>query len=568
MAADTNLQLHLPDLHAAGESAVPYHAKAVRVWLNELPMADHERAAEALIQGIATINRQSLSLTDRLAYLGAIDETAGSLLASLRQRVRHHPLPLSPHGEQIARLIRGLHRELALGYKRVLVDNTAAGLFGHLSKRASAAALHGAMAYLGELLLDYFQAYQLPEPGIWRDLHQLYGYAERHGLLGSKLPRLHTPYGKESNLQRLYLRLLLLTLASPYRLRPGELDWVHSALERWVGLCEVRRPPSHESGIGTLIIDLESDEPADQPLADSNIEPERYRIVMTIDLLPVLRQELTTFHEQGTLPKTSDGGTLSADIYRRLTQAWGTSPQRSFSRSERAHSLDVTIGFKSLTHLIAAGQGGEKPNGRLEVVPDDRPRAPGEYVVEPQLQDVWSLVYTSSGSMPSQDTLPPETHRCGTINESAGGFCLVTHKESQLRARVGELVGIHDESARGEWEIGVIRWMRDSDGEYMEFGVQMIAPCARVIQVCSDNSDPDNAVWESALLLPEVRAVMQPISLITYASGYPLGVGLTVEAPRGGVRLQLSRLLESTGSFSHYQCSPTDDLLSLLGECG
>ncbi|KAA3627794.1 MAG: hypothetical protein DWQ09_11575 [Proteobacteria bacterium] len=568
MSADTNLQLHLPDLQAAGDTAMPYQAKAVRAWLSELPMADHERAAGALIQGIASVNRQRLTLTDRLSYLGYVDETAGTLLASLRQRIRHHLLPLSPHGDQIARLIRGLHRELALGYKRVLMDNAEAGLFGHLSKRASALALHGAMAYLGELVLDYFQTYQPPQTGIWRDLHQLYRYAEQHGLLGSRLTELHTPYGKESNLQRLYLRLLLLTLASPYRLRPGELDWVNEALARWVGLCEVRPPPSHETGIGTLVIDLESDEPTDQSLENSEITPARHRIVTTIDLLPVLRQELTTFHELGTLPKTSDGGTLSADIYRRLTQAWGTSPQRSFSRSERAHSLDITIGFTSLCRLIAAGRGVETSAQPLDVVPDDRPRATGEYVIEPKSQDVWSLVYTSSGTSPDQDELPLETHRCGTINESAGGFCLVTHKESQLRARVGELVGIRDESARGEWEIGVIRWMRDSESEHMEFGVQMIAPCARVIRIGSGESDTGRIAGESALILPAVRAVMQPISLITALSGYPVGTSLSVESPAGDVTLHLSRMLESTGSFSHYQCSPDEGLVALLGECG
>lgn len=564
MAVDANLQLHLPDLQPTGDVAVPYQTKAVRAWLTELPVADDEHAANALISGIANVNRQTLHPADRLAFLQSVDETAGTLAAALRQRVRHHPLPLSPHGEQIAKLIRGLHRELALGYKRALVDHAGGEGSGGLTERAVTAAVHGAMVYLGELLIDFFQAYQLPETGIWRDLHQLYRYAERQRLLDSPLPPLHTPYGRESSLQRLYLRLLLLTLASPYRLRPGELDWVNDALERWVGLCEVRVPPTHETGIGILVVDLDSDEPADQPFPDAGGPVERVRIVMTTDLLPVLRKELTTFHEQGTFPKTSDGGTLSADIYRRLTQSWGTTPQRSFSRSERTHSLDVTVGFTSLCHLIGpAGEPASAPDN-LEVVPDDRPRSPGEYIVEPHARDVWSLVYTSPGTSPDPHALPTETHRCGTINESAGGFCLVTHKESQLRARVGELVGVRDESARAEWEIGAIRWMRDSEEHYMEFGVQMIAPCARVIRL----RGPDATAWEPALLLPEVRAMMQPISLITRAPGHPLGTELTVQTPEGALTFKLSRLLESTGSFSHYQCSDAARLLALLSDCG
>ena len=96
----------------------------------------------------------------------------------------------------------------------------------------------------------------------------------------------------------------------------------------------------------------------------------------------------------------------------------------------------------------------------------------------------------------------------------------------------------------------------------------MIAPCARVIRISSGESDTGRIGGESALILPEVRAVMQPISLITAPSGYPVGTSLTVENPAGDVTLHLSRMLESTGSFSHYQCSPNEGLLALLGECG
>ena len=180
MAADTTLQLHLPDLTATDVAAMPVQPKQVRAWLSNLPLADHECAAEALRAGIANVNRQPVAAGDRLTYLETVDETAGTLTAVLRQRIRHHPLPLSPHGEQVARLVRGLHRELAVGYKRVLADNAAAGMFGHLAKRASTAALFGALVALGELLPAYFQTYQLPEAAIWRDLHHLSRQAARH----------------------------------------------------------------------------------------------------------------------------------------------------------------------------------------------------------------------------------------------------------------------------------------------------------------------------------------------------------------------------------------------------
>jgi len=568
MTANSTLQLHLPDLGERGGAPMSYHTKAVRSWLSDLPLADIEQTAAALSAGLTNVNRQSVAPGDRLAYLDLAEETAGAVATSLRQRVRHHPLPLSSHGETIAHLIRDLHRGLATGYKRALLDGAQAGVMRHLPKRSMLAAVHGAMAYLGELLLDSFQTYRLPETGVWNDLHQLYRFAEEHNLTGNPLTRLHTPYGQDSNIQRLYLRLLLLTLASPYRLRPGELDWVNDSLANWVALCEIRTPPCHESGIGILVIDLDSDEPADQPPPASSQRAERYRILTTTDLLPVLRKELMLVHEQQILPRTSDGGTISPDIYRRLSQAWGTTPQRSFSRSERSHNLDVAIGFNALCRLIEDKKSGVSPQPVMEVVPDELPHTSGEYIVEPKGQDVWSLVYTNTSAVRDQHALPPETHRVDTINESAGGFCIVTRKESQLRARVGEIVGVCGETASGEWEIGVIRWMRDSGDAFMEFGVQMIAPCARAISMRPAKSAADDRHWQSALLLPEVRAVMQPVSLILRASGsIPNEIHWIVQGPEGELPLQLGRLLESTGSYAHFQCTSTNGLFTLLGDC-
>ncbi len=560
MTANTTLHLQLPEL-TPGEKTVPIQTALVRSWLAELPLADQEQSAQQLTAHIAAANRQPHHPTERLRYLETVGETAATLVQALRERVRHHPLPLSIHGEQVAQLIRGLHREQAIGYKRALHDAIGAEPSAPLAQGFLTQALFGAMAYLGELLLDYFQTYQHPEPGIWRDLHQLFRHAERNRLQGAQLTPLHTPYGRESSLQRLYLRLLLLTLASPYRLRQGELDWVNDSLERWVDYCEVRIPPTHESGIGVLVIDLDSDEPADQPPPASDSAARHYRIVMTIDLLPVLRQELTQSQERGGLPMTSVGSTLSADIYRRLTQAWGTSPQRSFSRSERAANLDVTVGFRSLCRRIAAGASAA-PHDALERVSDDKPRPLDENIVESHEQDVWSLVYTPYGANPDEDELPPETHRCGTINESAGGFCLVTHRESPLRARVGELVGIRDDAGPGEWEIGVIRWMRDSEKESMEFGVQMIAPFARLIEVNTGDA------WQPALVLPEIRAIMQPVSVIVEPFDPPPGSVVTVRAGNREMTLHLERLLESTGSFSHFQCAPSASWSPLFDEIG
>ncbi len=567
MTSKSQLQLHLPDAPVEGRTP-PCSAqdRAIQAWITNLPLADPKHSAELVTDALAKFDQQALKASEHLKVLKAFLPTVDELASQLRQKIRNHALPLSDPGNETAALIRNLHRQMATGYERVIATHDTAGLLGTLSKRDLLSALQGAMVYLAEMLFDYFQIYQPPEAGIWQDLHQLYHYAERNQQLNAPLAPMATPAGSETSLKRLYLRLLLLTLASPYRMRQGELVWVYSGLQRWIAHCDISVPPVHDTGLGVLTIDMMADEPAYQPAPGQPIGPERYRILTTIDLLPVLRQELTQIHENGTVEQTSDGGALSPDIYKRLTQAWSTTPQRSFSRSERTSEIQVTIGLGSIHHFIELGNldAFHEPSP-LDLVPDDHPRSRGEYVVENHPRDIWSLAYKHDiNTLEKDPSRTPEAHNCGTINESAGGYCLTTRRESNLRARVGELIGIHNNESNNPWEIGVIRWLRGGDMDWMEFGVQMIAPYARAVQIKTVDDRDDGGAKHPALLLPEVRAMRQPVSLVTESSTYPVGSTLTLVTAKGNVDITISRLLEATGSYSLYQFSSHTGVMEWL----
>ncbi|GAB4351788.1 MAG: hypothetical protein Kow006_16010 [Gammaproteobacteria bacterium] len=539
----------------------------MREWIANLPLADPASSAYLLRNALLRFSNETLKANERLRLLRVLQPIADRVAEGLRQKIRNHPLPLSQSGSETANLLRGLHRELANGYKQVIAAHDSSKRPGNLTKKELLAALQGAMAYLAELLFDYYRIYQQPEGGIWEDLHQLYRYGEERHLLDTPLPPLTTAAGAETSLKRLYLRTLLLALTSPSRLRQDELEWVHDRLHRWVSHCEMLIPPVHESGLGVLTIDLLADEPATQPAPGEQIAADRYRVLTTIDLLPILRQELIQAHEQGSVEPTRDGGALSPDIYKRLTQAWSSAPQRSFSRSERTSELQVTIGLASIHHFVTLG---DVPKGRttetLELVPEDHPRSPGEYVIESRPGDIWSLAYQSPGEADgkSGSMRSPEAHTCGTINESAGGYCLTTHRESNLRARVGELIAVHRDAASAPWEIGVIRWLRGGDEEWLEFGVQMIAPYARAVEIADIAIREGVSKWQPALLLPEVRAMRQPVSLVVPQASHAAGDSLLLRTPLGRAGITITRLLESTGSFALYQFTADAGVLEQL----
>lgn len=553
--------LQIPEPEPRGSAVLPTHPKDVRDWLDSLPLADPPAAADDIAGLLAAANRQTLPPEDRLTLLNLIESTAAHIAATLEQRYLGLPLPLSPASQETAARVRRLHHALATGYKVCIVDQTTSRLRRRLSSKPLASALYGAMAYLGAVLMDYYQTYLTHPGGVWFEINQLFLCADQSGLLETPLAPLAGRPVTDPTVRSLYLRLALLALASPYHLRQGEAAWAFAALTRWVPYVEISSGPAGQSEAGTLLLDLDSDGPVAHVSAPAAIGPHQ-RLIDTSGLLPVLRTEMIQAHEQNQPLRTESGARLSEDIYRRLYQAWSMVPQRVFSRSDRAHSCDVALGLSDIWWLLARNSAGA-PTGAstsgLAIVPDERPRGRAEYVVEPRQEDVWSRAYqadsepTARRADKPKRVHPPTTYLCTVLNESAGGLCLTCGKEAPLRARVGELVGIRD-GENHTWEIGAIRWIKDDDRDQLEFGIQMIAPTARpVLLRTPDQPDVGDA---RGLLLPELRPVNRPASLIAPSPPFIGGQTALVKVAGQLQRMRLTRLLESTGLFAHFQFEP------------
>lgn len=564
--AITKLQvpdLQIPEPEPKASKAVPTHPKDVRDWLDSLPLADPPAAADQIAALLSAANRQTLAPEDRLTLLNLIESTAAHIAATLDQRYLGLPLPLSSASQETAARVRGLHHALATGFKVCIVDQTAARLRRRLSWKPLASTLYGAMAYLGALLMDYYQTYLTHPGGVWFEINQLFLCADQNGLQETPLAPLAGRPVTDPTIRSLYLRLALLSLASPYHLRQGEAAWAFAALTRWVPHVEISSGPTAGSEAGTLLLDLDSDGPVAHVSAPASIGPHQ-RVIDTSGLLPVLRTEMIEAHEQSLPLRTESGARLSEDIYRRLYQAWSMVPQRVFSRSDRSHNCHMALGLSDIWWLLARDSAGATTGpstGGLAIVPDERPRGRAEYVVEPRQKDVWSRAYNADSEAAGgqadkvKRVHPPMTYLCTVLNESAGGLCLTCGKEAPLRARVGELVGIHDGESH-TWEIGAIRWIKDDDRDQLEFGIQMIAPKARAVLLRTpDQPDAGDA---HGLLLPELRPVNRPASLIAPSPPFTGGQTALVEVAGQLQRMRLTRLLESTGLFAHFQFEPTN----------
>jgi hypothetical protein len=119
--------------------------------------------------------------------------------------------------------------------------------------------------------------------------------------------------------------------------------------------------------------------------------------------------------------------------------------------------------------------------------------------------------------------------------------------------QVGELVGIKDSNSPSstEFSIGVIRRIKNwKDG--LELGIQKLAPCASAIATTSAVRGEQAQRSQRSLLLPELKALGQPATIITH-TWYRPGDDILARSHGHHARIRLTRLVENTGVYSQFE---------------
>ena len=205
--------------------------------------------------------------------------------------------------------------------------------------------------------------------------------------------------------------------------------------------------------------------------------------------------------------------------------------------------------------------------------------APSFSIAQPRSsrQDVWNQHYNSNvidydDSITSFSTtdkgldsifndaqsIQYETHMCKRVNESASGYCLSWHsganQSSPINALVGELVGIRElsENEDPQWGVGVIRWMKHTGSKQLELGIQKIAPHAISAGTMVVKNIKTSGTYLRTLVLPEIKSINQPMTLIA-PTHYSVGNILNLNIFGDKIIIKLSKLLETTSAFSHFQ---------------
>jgi hypothetical protein len=551
------MDLDLPRREKPGRLSFNTSTPAIQAWVDDLPLLNTMKTLELVNSALDQTNRLTIPPQQRHIVLELLSTSVMCISDALKKGFLGKQLPLLADSLRQAELVTELCNRMACGY-RIVVDDAGTS---EAQRPLLCTAIHRAIRYLSEILLTNYQIY-VPQPGgLWGIIHALYGLAEELRLSTLPVSDNTLPASASSSIETIYKQCLLLSLACPYRMRQNEIHYVYNGLLAWATASRLNHL-NHTQKLGLFAVNLRADlPPAYRALHDNPQAGDNWRILDTSEMAHRMQQAIS-----GNAGKTGKAtGLGDAQTMQKLMLAWGMMPKRKFSRYRQAASIRLVMGLNSIHRLCAPPviEERDERNGITETIRDH------QYLQDPTFEKTTSIPTEKQGASgakgESQHKLlrgaysaagsslnPVESWKME--NMSAGGFCMLWDSASASSAQVGELVAImpQNEDEKDDTQLGVIRWMKFTPEHGLELGIQLLSPGATAVwaSLCEDDVHPGNKL--QGILLPEIKAISQPASLLLPSLPFRSGCISTLENGEKKESIILTRQLENTGSFAQY----------------
>lgn len=453
----------LPERSSAAGGTFPVEPKAVARWVEELPRANPQVTLARVNDAFAQLRQRALQGGQRGAILELLRPAVLEAIQFLDRQLQTSTFPLSPQASQAAETCMSLHRELSIGYRTAAHEALApAGSVSFLRRGAAAQLLvRGTLHHVRLLSLCYF-LYRMPLDGVWFGLHSLYRFARSAGIATKAMDE--PADGGSRSVEQLYLQGILLALSNPFRFSQREQQELWSISRDLVGELQLGEKPT---GDADFAVPLTADR---GPGYIPEEREEQTEAVLWLDIAPLRRLLEAPLQmagvEQVVLRFKRQRGSLTAasELLRRLRAGWGTAAERRSRRLEARHTLDTVIGLSGL-HYFLSGE-----------------------------QDFDSFMHQASGhrmgaaphaswAQATQETVKSGRVRAQVLDQSLGGYRLLWPRETGIRIRVGEIMGLSIAHEQDDplWMVGVVRWMRYHADGSVDAGVELLARRARAV---------------------------------------------------------------------------------------
>ncbi len=574
----------LPEQTKAKKSGFKFQIKAIDQWFDTLPLANIRVSTKTIYITLKETNQHLVAYKKRLYFLEKIHESIVELASNLKQLNLNRELPLDEKHSRIAILIQKLHKQVSLGYKLILRDLLNCKVFFLCpgKRKLMALVIQRIMRHNSLAIIANYQFYSTPRRGQWSEVHQLFLLAHKEKVLNKKIKDPSLQLMSETTIKNIYLQILLVSIADPYRMAQHHTYSIFKQLEEWSALADLHLHQDNEDK-DALVIDLSKDS---QP---SFVAPQDVSDKQAIWTINTTRLDYAHLIEHFHGPETQTTE-INVDLLKQLSLSWGIAPNRQHSRRPANAKLKVAIGLNNV-HYVLNGytepdwmktKETEETNGKF--ILSENSLSEGGFSsrhIESsvKISDIWGEIFQNKSlsdsakdgnkDKTSQSKADPnKPHDWEMVNESIGGYCLLWDHNDSINAKVGELIAISHETGQkeGYWFVGTIRWLKCIQTDKIQIGVQIIAPNAIAVSTAKFVSMQEG-IKSRAIMLPAIPIMKQPKTLITTALGYKVRDQVMLDEYRlinsniASVKTKVVLLdtLEISSHFSRFKYSLAED---------
>jgi len=545
----SDLHLSLPEINQVIRTEVATRPDDARRWLASLPFLNVNETGRLIFSALRDLNRLPIEDEQRLKLMELYRQPVSTITRELQKNYIGLPIPIPHKDRPTAEQVQQFQIEMAHGYLRVAQNAARKTSLGRAEQNAVALAIQRGIRYLTEVLVKSYELYAPHPPGCWRDIHQLYRHAERLGVTETDVPDPLNGTIKHSSIAHVYTQALLLAFSNPYCLPPRMLGSIHRYLDRWASYAKITQPDRELQHNCQFLINLHEDRAGvggTEGLVIAHDAP--YRLLTTVKLVRVLHAQYTTLRE-GKIP-SSEGlekdffNPESKEMLRCLIGAWGIKPQRVFTRVARhAGQYDLAIGIDNINYYANGGQ--DFLPSSAEVGPPRRRTA----------------LDTPQPRVKLESNQARELTSWRLVDESASGIALRKAANGVDQLRIGELVALREtgrsNNAHGKWNLAVVRWLKNTEFNEIEMGIERLAPNAEPRAI---HAEPHSlhATLIPALFLPGIGAKNPSAALVTRRGVYRPDRILVLDNGYRAQRVVATRLIQVNRSFEQFEIKPLD----------
>lgn len=591
MTDNAPVKLRIPRQDLDTHSLFSPTLEGAQAWTSALPVTNTREVAQQLRLAIGELNRVPLPAEQRHAIMEVMRHNLTVAIASLSRRFINQPLVLPPEPQQMAELADQLAGLASTAYTLVAVHaiRDRESIRNINPARLVCESLQRAIHFAGHKVFQRFQLFQPDENRAWKTLHQLYALAERQQL--TRL-RIDGVMEEPTTITATWLQPLLLSCCKPNQLRQIDLAAIFQGLRQWSGLADVST-----GGAGLFAVDLSGDQP---PAYTNSIRVSDNPDLRLIDTGPLVAH-LTALAEPGEDGSHQDivfanDVRLHHNILQHMIASLSSVSTRNFSRHSLQQKLQVALGLNSTHYFVAGGQTfAEVLHGKGYRPPASERVVTNPFLVERKRRDPWveanaDDIHSGEAQPRPDDSGDPhnievdddtrtvllegeeyqqprqqeqeELYRAypaKAINASPGGYCLEWEHEQPGIIRSGDILCVREE--QGEtWIIACIRWLSQLEGRSSILGIELLSPQASAWGARIQNPQGGLSEPIRVLLLPGIKLVAQPPSLITPRSGFREGQRVTLVRHGESKKIRLQRQVAATGTYSQFEFRETGNL--------